>query len=249
MREILSYSWALPPTIFIVTCLIGALISFVRPRLGRLIFLPSSVFLYAFATPAASKILLWQLESSVSTKINLYPAQAIVIPSADVWISNNNAVPDAVGPMTLDRLANAALLYRHLHLPIVVSGGGAPGTQVTIAHLMQDELEQVFLVPVTYLEEKAQTTYENAFYTSNILKEHNINSVYIVTQERDAPRMLWSFKQFGINVAVYSSQRISHTIRPQDFLPSATAFLETYYAFHELIGLIYYKMFYQNVHQ
>src|SRR5712691_11316960 len=45
MRELLSYSFALPPTIFIVGYLAGALIGSARPGIGTIVVLSSGIHL------------------------------------------------------------------------------------------------------------------------------------------------------------------------------------------------------------
>src|SRR5438128_6745176 len=83
MRELLSYSFVMPPTIFIVGCLAGALIGLVRPRMGMVVVLTSSILLYLFATPAVSTFLADELVMSVPTSADLAGAQAIVVLGGD----------------------------------------------------------------------------------------------------------------------------------------------------------------------
>jgi uncharacterized SAM-binding protein YcdF (DUF218 family) len=234
----------MPPTIFIVSCLAGGLIGLRHPRIGLKIALVSSILLYILATPAASKILLRQFLTSPPANMNFKAAQAIVVFAADIRLRDRSAKSETVGLLTLDRLAAAAQLYRLLHLPIVVSGGQMPHAKVSSASLMRDELEQRFLAPVLFLEETSLTTYENAAYTSRFLTKEGYNTIIIVIQQRDIPRALWSFSQFGIHALPYSTEYLSNELEIGDFFPSANSFAESYYIFHEIVGLIYYKMFY-----
>jgi uncharacterized SAM-binding protein YcdF (DUF218 family) len=241
MREMLSYSFLMPPTIFIALCLAGAFITLFYPRAGTKLVFASSILLYLFATPAASGFLVRQLVSPGPTDAELIAAQAIVVPGADTRFGDGASVPDTVGLLTLDRLASAAELYRRLHVPIVVSGGKARDNSVPLADLMRHELEQNFLVPVTYEEDKSHTTYENALYSSKILREHNIFSAIIVVQDLDAARVAWSFQKFGIQPTVYMTHKPYYKYIISDFVPSSQAMLESFYASHEIIGLLYYK--------
>jgi uncharacterized SAM-binding protein YcdF (DUF218 family) len=248
MREVLSYSFVMPPTIFIVICLAGALISLIRPRIGIVITLVSSISLYLFATPIVFILLLQQLVSLIPTKIDLTSAQAIVVPCVDVKWGNGADLPDAVGVLTLERLASAARLYRRLRLPIVVSGGGALDHQsVSVASLMRQELENNFSVPVQFVEEKSHNTFENAFYTTNILKPHGVNNVIIVAQARDMPRLLWSFSRMGLHPQPFALDMplVNSDLGFTRFFPSATVIPDSFYALHEIIGIVYYRMFYQ----
>ena len=245
MRELFSYSFVMPPTIFIVICIVGATIAFIRPRVGMILSLSSSIFLYLFAMPAVSMLLMQQLMSLIPTKVDFTNAQAIVIPCVDVKWGNGKDIPNAVGELTLERLASAAQLYRRLLLPIVVSGGGAPDHPVPAANLMRQELEQNFHVPVQYVETQSQNTFENGLYISHILKDTGIYNVIIVAQARDIPRLMWSFNKVGLHPMPFLLRYpLFKTIEIRDVLPSAKAFLESYYEIHELIGLLYYKMLY-----
>jgi uncharacterized SAM-binding protein YcdF (DUF218 family) len=244
MRELISYSFVMPPTIFIVICLAGACISLRFPRIGTKITLVSSMVLYVLATPATSKFLLHWLVSPILTDVDLTSARAIVVFSADIRLGDHLGASETVGLLTLDRLAGAAQLYRRLHLPIIVSGGKMPHARVSSATLMRDELEHNFLVPVMFSEEASGTTYENAKNTSRILATYGYDSVIIVLQQRDIPRALWSFSQFGIQALPYPTDHLTVDLEFSDFFPSAGAFKDSYYIFHEIIGVIYYKIIY-----
>jgi uncharacterized SAM-binding protein YcdF (DUF218 family) len=243
MREALSYSFLIPPTIFIVISLCGAIIVLLRPRTGAMIVLASSIFLYLFATPAVSMLLVQHLTSLVPiSNVALTNSQAIVVPGVDIKWGNGADIPSYVGLQTLERLARTAQLYRRLRLPVVVSGGGRSG--ISLANLMRQELEQNFQIPVQYVEDKSFNTYENALYTSRVLKADNINNVIVVAQARDMPRILWSFRKVGMNPAPYVLRDKSTGLGVWEFLPSTRALLESFYAMHEMIGLAYYKVFY-----
>ena len=243
MREILSYSFVLPPTIFIVVCLIGALISLASARVGTKVVLVSSIFLYLLAMPAVSTFLFDELGMLVPANVDLARAQAIVVLGGDVKYGNGVGVPNSVGLLTLDRLAEAARLYRRLQLPILVSGGPVARSGPSLASLMQEVLEIDFHIPVKWTETKSRTTFENAVFTSQILRAENIDAAIIVTQPWHMPRALWSFNRVGFHALPFSNQATSQSLEIQDFFPSARAFHDSFYAFHEIIGLGYYKFF------
>jgi uncharacterized SAM-binding protein YcdF (DUF218 family) len=243
VRELLSYSFFMPPTIFMMTCLCGGFIALIWPRIGIKIVLVSSALLVLFGTPAMSGFLARQLASSVSVNADLATAQAIVVLGADIRFGDGDGVPDTIGLLTLDRLASAARLYRRLHVPIVVSGGKLRDNAIPLADLMREELENNFHVPVTYVEDASRTTYENALNTSIILKQNDLDTILVVVQDYDAARVMWSFKRFGIQPRLYLTYRSHSELEISDFAPSPRALLESFYALHEMIGLIYYKWF------
>src|SRR5215212_7687730 len=169
LRPVLSYSCLMPPTIFIITCLMGALIGLRRPRTGIAVVLTSACFLYVFSIPAIPNLLERQFLSIPETRVDFSDAQAIVVPCVDVRWGDGVSVPDTVGAITLERLAKAARLYRRLQLPVLVSGAGRfdrPGPSA--ADLMREELEQSFSTPVTFTEAQARNTFEHGLYASRI---------------------------------------------------------------------------------
>lgn len=246
MREFLSYSFVMPPTIFIVVCVVGALIAYARPRLGTMITLASSGLLYLFATPAVSMFLAGQLSSRVPRNVDFSSAQAIVVPGVDVNWGNGSDIPDTVGIRTLERLAGAAQLYRRLHRPIAVSGGSAlDHPSVSVASLMGKELEQDFATPVEFYEDRSHNTFENALFTAQILSKNNIGKVVIVAQASDMLRLLWSFRRVGLYPMPFvTNNKSHHALIYQDFLPSTSALNQSYVALHEIIGLAFYTIFY-----
>jgi uncharacterized SAM-binding protein YcdF (DUF218 family) len=186
------------------------------------------------------------LVSLVPATTDFTDAQAIVIPSVDINWGNDADIPNAVGVQTLQRLAAAARLYRRLHLPIMVSGGGSPNhPNVSAASLMRDELEQNFGVPVEFIDDTSRNTLENGSHAAKILESRNLNRVIIVSQSRDMPRLLWSFRKFGLTPLPYSLRLPDLGVNSFGMLlPSAKAFNEIYYEIHEILGLLYYHLYY-----
>ena len=108
-------------------------------------------------------------------------------------------------------------------------------------------LERYFAVPVSWVEDRSETTHENAAYTAQLLQKANIHTVIVVTQARDTPRALWSFKQAGLQALAWPSPRDQLQLdEATDFLPNTRALQRTFYALHELIGGLYYRIRYQT---
>ena len=190
--------------------------------------------------------LLEGLEPAPSRTTDSISAQAIVILGADIHPGNGVDVPYSIGPMTLERLAFGAQLYRRLRIPILVSGGSMDDRPISLAGLMQQELEKNFNVPVAFVEEKSQNTFENALYTASILKNHGISNIIVVTQDRDIRRALWSFTELGIHASSFGRHNFLPSISIIDFLPSTKSLLESTYELHEIMGLLYYKIIHKN---
>ena len=243
MREALSYGVLSPPNVFIALCLLGALLALVRQRAGIILTLITTLCLFVSATPIFSSVLLVWLETKIPNDPDLGTAQAIVVLGADFRISDQG--PDRLGPQSLERLMLAAEAYRRLHLPVAVSGGHPMGLRSPLAETMKAMLEQYFAIPVTWLEDQSETTYENANDTEHLLAKAGVHTVVLITQARDAPRALWSFERAGLHAIAWPAPRTQLEFdQITDFLPNTEALQQTFYAMHEIIGNAYYRMMY-----
>ena len=246
----LSYSSVIPPNLFILLAIIGVLIAWRRKKFGLAVATTAIGLLYLAAMPVTAGLLIRWAEAIASDEPTLLsdtPAEAIpgaiVVLSADAQRSDIPGVPDAVGPLTLERLAEAARQWRRLGLPILVSGGGPRG--VSLAMLMSRVLQEDFRVPVQWREERSRNTFENALYSAEILRGAGIHAALVVAHPWDMARALWSFRAVGYPVVpspIAESKRPSLSVAA--FLPQIPALLESYYTLHELIGLVWYRVRY-----
>jgi uncharacterized SAM-binding protein YcdF (DUF218 family) len=206
----------------------------------------SGAILCAFvaATPAFSSYLTHELETEIPLMTDFSQAQAIVVLGADVQ-SEDGPMSDRLGPLSLERLLFAADAYRQLRLPVATSGGRIGKVEISLAELMKATLEGYFAVPVTWTENRSKTTFENALYTARILKAENINTIVLITQARDQARAVWSFERAGLRALPWSAPRTMVDIdQITDFLPDAKSFEASFYALHELLGGLYYRLRY-----
>lgn len=250
----------LPPIGLVPLALVGMIVSSVRPRLGRLITLGALLGLLALATPAISGMLLHSLEIGLPTTLpdpasqradladqgavgNL--AGAIVILSAD----SINSAPGSIlprpglGQLTLERLHAGTILARRLGLPVLVTGGSLSPGQPPIAAMMARTMQQDFGMTPSWIEAQAATTWENAFYSAQILKAAGIRHAYLVTDGWHLRRGQMAFRHFGLEVTPVPS-RIHNS--PQwgidEFVPRVAAWQNSYYAVHEWIGCLWYAI-------
>jgi uncharacterized SAM-binding protein YcdF (DUF218 family) len=245
MERLFSYGFLAPPTLFITLCLLGAMIAPVWRRLGIALALASSLCLFAAATPALSSYLLGRVEAGLPRRADLSAAQAIVVLGGDVRIGDGRAIPDRLGPLSLERVALAAAAYRRLHLPLLVSGGWVAGAHQSLAALMGTALARDFAVPVTWREDRSRTTWENARDTARLILPAGVRTVVLVSQAWHLPRALWSFRRAGLKALPWPAPRAASQMgRTADFLPSAGGLLNSFYALHELIGGLYYRLRY-----
>ncbi|MDE2229116.1 MAG: YdcF family protein [Alphaproteobacteria bacterium] len=237
----------MPPTVFIVTVLAGIVLAGFTPtrRWGLAIALVSIVALYGFAMPLTASALLRAVENEVPpSPRDPATAAAIVVFSGDIHHGDGVGVPDTVGRLTLERLDRVSALYRRRPLPILVSGGPVGDSRESLAALMARVLSEDFGVPVAWREERSQTTFENAEYSAAILRQQHIHTVLLVTQPWHMPRALWALAHEGVDAIPAPTAR-TYIKTPIDIamvLPQSTALSDSFYALHEILGLIYYRL-------
>ena len=92
-------------------------------------------------------------------------------------------------------------------------------------------------------EAASRNTYENAVLSKQVLAEHGLQRVLLVTSALHMPRALATFKSAGID-AVPAATDFTVTYKDQrtviDFLPDAEALSRTTYAIKEYVGHAYY---------
>ena len=245
MATHVSYGFLAPPTVFIVLCLVGALMALVWRRSGIALALAASLCLYVAATPALSSYLLQQVESALPATADLGAAQAIVVLGGDVRFGNGADISDTLGALSLERVVFAAQAYRRLRLPVAVSGGWVGGAHASEGALMKAALEENFAVPVAWNEDRSRTTWENALFTARLVQPEKLTTVVLVPQAWHLPRALWAFERVGLKALPWPSPRtVLRLGTVDDFLPSIAALHDTFYALHEMIGGVYYRLRY-----
>lgn len=245
MRDMIGYGILALPNLLIILCLLGSLCALIwRQRMAIVVVTVASCGLFVMATPAFSSYLLVWLEADIPTDVDFSAAQAIVVPCAD-FRSGHRGADDGPGPQSIQRLMFAADAYNRFHLPILVAGGPAPRLSTTCARLLKSTIERYFAVPVSWIEDRSQTTFENAAYSAQLLEKMNIHTVIVVTQARDMPRAIWSFERVGLRALPWPAPRATAaTGQIADVLPNPESLEETFYALHEVIGALYYRLKY-----
>lgn len=248
MLQWISYSSLIPPNLFILLALIAVLLAWRWRRMGLVLATAAVACLYLAATPVVAYVLLGAADRMAGL-VPVLPAPAapaaIVVLSAEFRHSLAPGGKDMVGPVSLERLAQAAREQRRLGLPILVSGGWVPGADNSLAGMMAAALEHDFRVPVRWREARSQTTYQNALYSAAILRRAGVPAALVVTNPWHMARALWSFRAVGYPVVADPTpygRRLPGSA--SIFLPQVPSLLDSYYALHELIGLAWYVLRY-----
>lgn len=231
----------LPPGILILLMAGGLALRRKRRRLGDGMVTGGLAALYALSMPLTAHFLLsgWESPTAAATK----GGGAIVVLGGSKSHNTPEYGGNTVNGATLVRLRYAAQLQRQSGLPVLVSGGSPEGSAQSEAELMQLVLQNEFSVPVRWVEGHSANTLENARLSYQMLLRENILTIYLVTHAWHMPRARLAFEAAGFKVipaATGYTTRYRLTIL--DFLPDARALRDSAVFFHEIIGIVWYRL-------
>ncbi|MDR3391571.1 MAG: YdcF family protein [Sulfuriferula sp.] len=232
----------LPPLSLILLGGAGLYLLPQRPQLGKKLIAAALMLLCALSMPVISDRLLAQFEHYAAIDL-AHPktADAIVILGAGSYRDAPEYQSDTVSRYALERLRYGARLYRATRLPIAVTGGNPAGGTAE-AYSMRDVLTQDFHVPVRWVEPHSNTTWENARDSRKLLPA-DIRTIYLVTHAWHLPRAIYAFQHAGFNVIpAGTAYSLAHHISPLDFIPQPSGLTNSYFAIHEALGLIWYRL-------
>lgn len=241
----------LPPMVFVLFGLLGLGISTMWRKQGVFVTMISLVGLLFCSLPIVSATLISTIQAKDAlseddiTK-NLGKVDAIVVLAGGRRVQAKEFDDDTVSVYTLERLRYAAWLTKRTGLPLIASGGRIHNETKSESQLMQEVLQKEFIVIVDHIEEQSKSTYENAMFTAELLKEKKYNKIVLVTHAWHMRRAKSAFEHFDIEVvagptAFYSADP---DLRLTDFFPSVKSLTYTYLAFHEMFGHWWYQVRY-----
>lgn len=225
-------AWLLPPGIFLLA-LLYLVRRLWRAAKRRLAAFASSLALimYLLSTPLVSSLLVKELEGA-------YPLPEA--PAGDVIIMLGGGafgdVPDFDGMGVLtsipsSRLLTALRLHKRLGLPILLSGGQVYQASGNEAEIARRVLLSLGVSPdKIILENKSQTTGQNARFSAEILRAKGLLHPILVTSATHMERAVLNFAKNGIQVTAYPTDYLSGkgTAFHYNYLaPSAEALYDT----------------------
>lgn len=203
----------------------------------------AALLLLAQCLPVVSRALMAPLEQQAGGAfVSAQGARAIVVLGSGLRTDSLEYGGDTTTDRGLVRLRYGAILARRLELPVLITGGTPPRASLSEADVMAAILDQEFNVPVRWRETESRDTADNATMSALILKSAGIHRVVLVTQAFHMPRARRLFEAAGLEVVPaptdFRSRRLlDRDPGPLDFLPSARALHDSYYALHEWLGI------------
>jgi uncharacterized SAM-binding protein YcdF (DUF218 family) len=172
--------------------------------------------------------------------------EAIVVLAGYVRPPDELVPEPELGMNTYYRVQRASELYHEgKPCPIVVSGGsvqrGAPGP--SCAEAMRARLLKLGVPSADIiLEDRSQSTYENALECAQILRERRFTQVVLVTDATHLMRSELCFRKLGLDVIPCGSAYRATALNPTlaDFVPDPADFEVIDLVIHEWVGLAWY---------
>jgi uncharacterized SAM-binding protein YcdF (DUF218 family) len=188
------------------------------------------------------------------------------VPTADAIVVLGGGTESAQHPRPVvevnsagDRILYAAQLYKEGKAPAILLSGGnitwLSGRSMTPADEMAEILALTDIPKEDiWLQPKSQNTYEDAFYSCQMLKEQGIRRVLLVTSAMHMPRSVALFEHQGIEVI---PAPVDYTVTesgwqnlvtldlqatPVNLLPNASSLSLTTNVLKEYIGLLVYGL-------
>lgn len=241
-----------PLPVLLLLCGLGIVVLWVkRPISTKTLMVVTAPFcaLVLLYLPLTSHVAQCTLESRYPPMATRPPSvQAIVVLSAGVLGPVGSRRQPGLRERTLHRCLHAARVYREGPPCIVVtSGGDTDGTMLgsPAAAVMRDFLVEIGVPEGQVLtEEQSQTTHENALETAALLAGHGINEIVLVTDAVHLPRATRCFRRQGLRVVPCGCRYRTTGIRASLalILPNARAAQGIQEAWHEWVGLLWYRI-------
>ncbi len=179
---------------------------------------------------------------SQDPRIQASDAQAIVVLAGSVRRPEPSSPYPLAAQDTYIRLQHAVWLFKNWKpLPILATGGGVD--EESYAQVMRQTLEAEGIpADEIWIECSSRSTYENAKFGSEVLRQHGVNSVVLVVEASSMPRAAASFRKFGLRVTPAPARFTSLEYDFSDLIPNWRAIALNSETLHEMVGLVWYKV-------
>lgn len=232
--------------------ILGVCIAMIWRKAGLLLATFCLLPLLLFSLPVVSAGLVNTLQndlpiSPTQLRQTIAEAEAVVLLAGGRQKLAGEYGDDTVNTFSLVRSRYAARILKQTRLPLIISGGSVHNEDRSEADLIRELLQKEFNFVGEYqLEEKSRTTYENAKFTAELLKQRGMQKVLLVTHAWHMPRAKSAFEYFDIQIipapTAFYGRHMSYEVN--DFLPSLHALMFSGLAFHEIFGNWWYEVRY-----
>ncbi|MGA7235008.1 MAG: YdcF family protein [Bryobacteraceae bacterium] len=207
---------------------------------GRRFAIVALVALFLFSWPPVE----WLISRPLET---WYPVRPLPPAGADaiVVLDSSVAPPTYERPFplpdfdTYTRTRFAAWLYRHWKpLPVLAVAGSGDGGPAMRDLLIASGVPETQI----WMEQRSHTTYENALYGGQILRQHGIGRIALVVEARSMVRAAACFRKQGFEVVPAPSDFREWDPVSDEVLPSWKAIRGNEITAHEVLGLLWYRL-------
>lgn len=233
-----------PPNSLIWLAVLGLILLRTRRRRAGLVVLAASVIsLYLLSIPLVVAALLSSLDRYPPldpTGTTRPDAQAIVVLSA----GKTEALEfggEVVTGMALERLRYAVWLQRRVSRPILLTG--------FTSSRMAEAMRKWFGAEARWVENESRNTHEHAVRCAGLLRDADIDRIYLVTHFWHMPRAVAAFRQIdGLEIVPAplgfgdGDERQWHN--PRWIMPGTGHLYTSALALHEWIGRLWYRIRY-----
>ncbi len=241
----------LPPGLNIMMVFLGLVLVRRFYRTGVLLVMFSFFTLIILSMPITAQLLNYpnkDIHAITDAALTKTKAKAIIVLGGGRYSNAPEFKRDTVSNATLVRIRYGAYLHRKSKLPLLVTGGNVYNDKgLSEAKLMQQSLKNDFNVTTKWLEEKSKNTKENAQFSFELLKSHNISNIILVTDASHIKRSETIFKQVGFTVTT-APLNFDTTYKNSpiilSFIPQADGLRKSQSVLREYLGQLWYWLRY-----
>ncbi|MFC0308526.1 YdcF family protein [Gallibacterium trehalosifermentans] len=233
----------LPPFNLILFGLLAFILLFTRwQKTAKTLLAGSLLLAYLISTPFFSDLLLRHIALERPNPAIYTQGQVIVVLGGGLRYSDYPESYSTTAALPLERMRYAVYLQQKTGLPIAISGGVDNEAKV-----MGSELQRFFQIEAAWLDNKSNTTEQNAIYLRKLFDQtaagKAIQRVILVTNEWHMRRAVAAFQRQGFDVlpAPTLSQRASSS-GLLNFIPQPVSFYQSGLVLREWLGLLRDKL-------
>ncbi|OQS23781.1 YdcF family protein [Chromobacterium violaceum] len=232
----------LPPVLNLLPIVAGAMLVRRWQHAGRLLLALGVALTYMLSIPQTA---IW-LAQGVERYPPIRPADLAAADAIVVLGGGKRPAPEFGGNApssdTLARLRYAAYLARQSGKPVLVTGGAPLGGEPE-GKVMASALRDDYGIRARWVEDRSDTTLDNARLSAEMLKAAGATRIALVSQGWHLGRAVPFFQSQGLQVSPAPTGFVRYEGPAfTRYLPSGKAMDECHALLREYIGLLYYRL-------